>query len=164
MVKYSHPLSHFRDILYDNRATTKTLPDKLVLQLQKLRMQNAKKTWPSKQLTTFNQWQSRPLVYMPSPLPLFSWVALHRNLLMCLMISGTTQGCTSASSWLWSEETLPTHWHLGKVSTTFPAALFSVDARFEREIERPQRGIKWPVPTKQTQTNERTSSEQNIQC
>jgi len=38
-------------------------------------------------------------------------------------------------------------WHprleyLGKVSPTFPAALFSVDSRFARKIERPQKGIK----------------------
>ena len=39
-------------------------------------------------------------------------------------------------------------WDLGKVSLTFPAALFSVDARFARKIKRPQRGIKWPVTTK----------------
>jgi len=52
---------------------------------------------------------------------------------------------------------------LGKVRRTFPAALFSVNTRFTRKIERPQRGIKWPVTTKQTQANERTSSEQNIQ-
>jgi len=31
---------------------------------------------------------------------------------------------------------------LGKVSPTFPAALFSVDARFARKIERPQTGRK----------------------
>ena len=55
------------------------------------------------------------------------------------------------------------YFYLGKVSPTFPAALFSVDARFARNIERPQTGIKWPVTTKQTQANERTSSEQNIQ-
>jgi len=38
--------------------------------------------------------------------------------------------------------------YLGKVSPTFPAALFSVDARFARKIERPQTGIKWLVTTK----------------
>ena len=32
--------------------------------------------------------------------------------------------------------------HLGKVSPTFPAALFTVDARFARKIERLQTGIK----------------------
>jgi len=32
--------------------------------------------------------------------------------------------------------------YLGKVSPTFPAALFSVDARFARKIERPQTGRK----------------------
>jgi len=31
---------------------------------------------------------------------------------------------------------------LGKVSPNFPAALFSVDARFAQKIERPQKGIK----------------------
>ena len=34
------------------------------------------------------------------------------------------------------------NYHLGKVSPTFPAALFSVDARFARKIERPQTGRK----------------------
>jgi len=38
--------------------------------------------------------------------------------------------------------------YLGKMSPTFQAALFSVDARFARKIERPQKGIKWPVTTK----------------
>jgi len=39
--------------------------------------------------------------------------------------------------------TLPTaELNLGKVSPTFPAALFSVDARFARKIERPQTGRK----------------------
>jgi len=38
--------------------------------------------------------------------------------------------------------------YLGKMSPTFPAALFSVDARFARKIERLQKGIKWPVTTK----------------
>jgi len=38
--------------------------------------------------------------------------------------------------------------HLGKMSPTFPAELFSVDARFTRKIEKPQKGIKWPVTTK----------------
>jgi len=38
--------------------------------------------------------------------------------------------------------------HLSKVSPTFPAALFTVDARFARKIERLQTGIKWPVTTK----------------
>ena len=32
--------------------------------------------------------------------------------------------------------------YLGKVSPTFPAALFTVDARFARKIERLQTGIK----------------------
>jgi len=31
--------------------------------------------------------------------------------------------------------------HLGKVSPTFPAALFLMDARFVREIEKPQKGL-----------------------
>jgi len=34
------------------------------------------------------------------------------------------------------------------VSPTFPTALFTVDARFARKIERPQTGMKWPVTTK----------------
>ena len=38
--------------------------------------------------------------------------------------------------------------YLGKVSPTFPAALFSMDARFARKIERPQKGIKWADTTK----------------
>ena len=32
--------------------------------------------------------------------------------------------------------------HIGKVSPTFPAVIFSEDARFARKIERPQTGIK----------------------
>jgi len=34
------------------------------------------------------------------------------------------------------------------VSPTFPAALFSVDARFAHKNKRHQTGIKWPVTTK----------------
>ena len=58
---------------------------------------------------------------------------------------------------------LPNPIHLGKVSPTFQAALFSVDARFARKIERPQKGIKLPVTTKWKQSNETASSEQTIQ-
>jgi len=61
---------------------------------------------------------------------------------------------------LWPQ---PETGNLGKVNPTFPAALFSVDARFARKIERPQKGIKWPVTAKQTQANEGASSEHNIQ-
>jgi len=31
--------------------------------------------------------------------------------------------------------------HLGKVISTFPAALFSMDVRFARKIEKPQKGL-----------------------
>jgi len=51
----------------------------------------------------------------------------------------------------------------GKVSPTFPAALFFMHARFARKIEKPQKGIKWADATKWTQATERTSSEHNIQ-
>ena len=40
---------------------------------KKLRSQNAKNIMTSKAITTFNQWQLRPLVCMASPLPLFEW-------------------------------------------------------------------------------------------
>jgi len=51
----------------------------------------------------------------------------------------------------------------GKVSPTFPAALFFMHARFASKIEKPQKGIKWADATKWTQATERTSSEHNIQ-
>jgi len=37
--------------------------------------------------------------------------------------------------------------YLGKVSPTFPTALFSRDARFVREIKKPQKGTKWADTT-----------------
>ena len=53
------------------RATIKTLPDRLVVRPKKLRPQNAKNIMTSKAITTYNQWQLRPLVCTASPLPLF---------------------------------------------------------------------------------------------
>jgi len=98
------------------RATTKTLPNRQVSQLQKLRLQNAKNTMTSKPTTTFNQWLLRPLVCMASPLPLF-WVVLQRNLLMRLATPGSTRGSTMTSvcPWLWSRETLPAYWPVCKL-------------------------------------------------
>ena len=51
-------------------------------------------------ITTFNQWQLRPLVCMANPLPLF-WVVFRRSLLMCLVTPGSTSGFTSVCPWLW---------------------------------------------------------------
>jgi len=56
-----------------------------VLRQQRLRLQNAKNTMTSKAITTFNQFQLRPLVCMARPLHLF-WVASRRNMLICLVI------------------------------------------------------------------------------
>jgi len=90
----------------------KTLPDRLVWQPQKLRSQNAKNimTSSSKSITTFNQWQLRPLVCMASPLPLF-WVAFRRNLSMCLATLQSASGSTSVCPWLWPGEMLPAYWY-----------------------------------------------------
>ena len=101
------------------RATIKPLPDRLVLQPQKLRAQNAKNIMTSKAITTFNQWQLRPLVCMASPLPLF-WVALQRNLLMCLATPGSASGSTSVCPWLWSGVMLPAYWPVCKFDLIFP--------------------------------------------
>jgi len=67
-------------------------------------------SWPPKQtsITTFKQWQLRPLVCMASPLPLF-WVVLRRNLLMCLATLGSASGSTSVCPWLWPGEMLPAY-------------------------------------------------------
>jgi len=89
--------------LWTLRATIKTLPDRLVLQPQKLRSQNTKNIMTSKVITTFNQWQLRPLVCMASPLPLF-WVVFRKNLLMCLATPGSASGSTSVCPWLWPGE------------------------------------------------------------
>jgi len=91
------------------RATMKTLPDRLVWRPQKLRPQNAKNIMTSKAITTFSQWQLRPLVSMASPLPLF-WVVLGRNLLMRLAIPGSASGSTSVCPWLWPGGMLPAYW------------------------------------------------------
>jgi len=55
-------------------------------------------------------------LYINSPVYNLTMVVLQRNLLMRLVTPGSD---------------------LGKVSPTFPAALFSVDARFARKIETP---------------------------
>ena len=101
------------------RATIKTSTDRLVLQPQKLRSQNAKSIMTSKAITTFNQWQLRPLVCMASPLPPF-WVIFRRNLLMCLVTPGITSGSTSVCPWLWPREMLPTYWPVCKFDLIFP--------------------------------------------
>ena len=107
-------------------AITKTLPDRLVLWLRKLRMQNAKNTMTSKAITIFNQWQMRPLVCMASLLPLF-WVTLQTNLFIYLVTpwSATASGSTNACLWLWSGETLPAYWPVCKFDLTL-SVLFLV--------------------------------------
>jgi len=97
------------------RATIKTPPDRLVLRPQKLKSQNAKTIMTSKAITTFNQWQLRPLVCTANPLPLF-WVVFRRNsnLLMCLVTPGSTSGSTSVCPWLWPREMLPAYWPVCK--------------------------------------------------
>jgi len=101
------------------KATIKTLPDRLVLRPQKLRPQNAKNIMTSKAITTFNQWQLRPLVCMASPLPLF-WVVFRRNLLMCLATPGSASGSTSVCPWLWPGEMLPAYWPVCKFDLILP--------------------------------------------
>jgi len=76
-------------------ATTKTLPDRQVLRLRRLRLQNAKNTITSKAITTLNPLKLRQLVCMVSLPPLF-WVASQRNLLVCLVTPGSASGSTSA--------------------------------------------------------------------
>jgi len=111
------------------RATIKTLPDRLVLWPQKLRPQNAKNIMTFKAITTYNQWQLRPLVCMASPPPLF-WVVLRRGLLMCLVTPGSANGSTSVCFWLWSRETLPAYWTVCEFDLTlrviFLVAAFNV--------------------------------------
>jgi len=101
------------------RATINTLPDRLVLLPQRLRPQNAKNIMTSKAITTFNQWQLRPLVRVASPLPPF-WVVLQRNLLMRLVTPGSNSGSTSVCPWLWSVETLPAYWPVCKFDLLLP--------------------------------------------
>ena len=107
----------------------KTLPDRPVLRPQKLRPQNAKNIMTSKSITTYNQWSLRPLVCMASPQPLF-WVVLQRNLLMCLVISGSASGSTSVCPWRWSGEMLPAYWPVCEFDLTlrvlFLVAAFNV--------------------------------------
>ena len=83
-------------------------------------------------ITTYNQWQLRPLVCicMASPQPLF-WVVLQRNLLMCLVTPGNASDSTRACPWLWSGQTLPAYWHMCKFDLTlsvlfFPLVAFNV--------------------------------------
>ena len=84
---------------------------------QMLKLKNAKNTM-TLIITAFNQLQLRPLVCMASPLPLF-WVALQRNLLICLVIPG------SACPWLWSKGMLPAYWPVCKfyLILTIPSVL-----------------------------------------
>jgi len=85
----------------------------------------------SKAITTYNQWQLRPLVCMASPLPLF-WVVLQINLLMCLATPGSASGSTSICPWLWvwSGKILPAYWPVCKFDQTlrvlFLVAAFNV--------------------------------------
>ena len=62
--------------------------------------------------------ETTELVCMASPLPLF-WVVLQRNLLMCVVTSGSTSGSTTICPWLWSVETLPAYWPVCKFDMTF---------------------------------------------
>ena len=108
----------------------KTLPDRLVLRPQKLRPQNTKNIMTSKAITTYNQWQLRPLVCycMASPLPLWLfWVVLQRGLLMCLVTPGSANGSTSICRWLWSREMLPAYWPVCEFDLTL-RVLFLVGA------------------------------------
>jgi len=96
------------------RATIKTPPDSLVL-----RPQNAKISRPPKQLPLSTSGNSRPLVCMASPLPLF-WVVLWRNLLRCLVTPGSSSGSTSVCPWLWPGEMLPVYWPVCKFDLISP--------------------------------------------
>ena len=67
-----------RSLVWDTTAVDtfaqghyKRLRQRLVLRPQKLRSQNAKNIMTSKAITTFHQWQMRPLVCMANPLLLF---------------------------------------------------------------------------------------------
>jgi len=95
-------------------ATIKTPPDRLLL-----RPQNAKNITTSKAITTFNQWQLRPLVCMTNPPPLFR-VVLRRNLLRCLVTPGSASGSTSVCPWLWPEEMLSVYWPVCKFDLILP--------------------------------------------
>ena len=109
------------------KATTKTLPNRLVLRLQKLRSQNAKNIMTSKAITTFNQWQLRPLVCMARPLPLF-WVEKLVDVL-----GDPTSGSNSVCPWLWPREMLPAYWPVCKFDLTLPVlflAAFNVLTTF----------------------------------
>jgi len=84
----------------------------------------------SKAITTFNQWQLRPLVCMSNPLTLFG-VVFRRNFLMCLATSGITSGSTRVCPWLWPVEMLPAYWPVWKFDLILPvlflAAFINVD-------------------------------------
>jgi len=95
-------------------ATAKTLPDRQALQQQRLRKQNAKNTMTSKVITIFNQLQLRPLVCMARPTNPFLRSLAKKLVDICLMPPDSASGSTSTSSWLWSEETLPTYWPVCK--------------------------------------------------
>ena len=92
----------------------------------KLRPLNAKNIMTSKAITTYNQWQLRPLVCVASPLPLF-WVVMRRNLLMCLAIPKSASGFTSICPWLWPGEMLPAYWPVCNFDIILPV-LFLVAA------------------------------------
>ena len=115
-----------RSLVWDTTAVDtfaqghyKRLRQRLVLRPQKLRSQNAKNIMTSKAITTFHQWQMRPLVCMANPLLLF-WVVFRRNLLMCLVTPGSTSGSTSVCPWLWPGEMLPAYWPVCKFDLILP--------------------------------------------
>jgi len=114
------------DTFAQGHYSIRTLPDRLVLQPQTLRLQNAKNIMTSNTITTYNQWQLRPLVCMASPLPLFC-VVLRRNLLMCLATPGSASDSTSVCPWLWSGEMLPEYWPVCEFDLTL-RVLFQVAA------------------------------------
>jgi len=64
----------------------------------------------------------KAIVFRLFPLPLF-WVALQRNLLICLVTPGSASGSTSACPCLWSEETLPACWPVCKRDLTLSVFL-----------------------------------------
>ena len=77
-----------------------------------LRQTNAKNTMTSLTII-FNQLQSKPLVCMASPLPLF-WAALQIYLLICQVTPRSDSGSTSTCPWMWLKGTLPVYWAASK--------------------------------------------------
>jgi len=69
----------------------------------------------SKAITTFNQWQLRPLVWNGKS------TVLQRDLLMRLATLGSASGSTSICPRLWSGETLSAYWPVCKFDLILPA-------------------------------------------